>query len=48
MSRDRYDWEASDEPLRQERVRPNGGPSRPSSVSARQSGLLADPSAFKR
>jgi cell division protein FtsW len=36
------------EPVRHERVRPSGGPSRPSAVSARQSNLLADPSAFKR
>ena len=48
MSRLGDEWEPMGEPVRQERVRPSGGPSRPSAVSARQSSLLADPSAFKR
>ncbi len=37
-----------DEPVRQERVNRSIGPSRPSAVSARQTNLLANPSAFRR
>jgi cell division protein FtsW len=41
-------WQTPDEPVRHERVRPNGGPSRPSSVSTRQTSVLANPGALKR
>ena len=41
-------WDTGDEPLRRERLRRNVGPSRPSAVSARQTNILANPSALRR
>jgi cell division protein FtsW len=41
-------WEFQGEPVQRERVRFSDSPSRPSSVSARQTGILANPGAFKR
>jgi cell division protein FtsW len=41
-------WDASGDLVRRERVRRHRGPSRPSSVSAGQTSLLANPTAFKR